>query len=419
MKKRTIRIALILCIVMSAALIAGCADDQPSAPASTPAPAADPAPAPADPATPADPAAPEVPPEPEPLYHERAFVRASIHRNGPGASLVAIAEELGYFDMYGIDADITIVESGPVQMAAMRADNHSLDFGYIGPGVAWNPMDPSGNQISFIFFDQLGNSERLIARTGIFTANASGVFDHNSVYNGLRGQTVYMEVGTTPGGWFKNLLSAINDGRPVDEQLWLTCEDPAYMQGYEAPNQNPENMIQVVNLANANIPAGMATAGRDRVDIAVAFEPIPSTIVANISDVEVITDNRLLPPEKVFPGTFVARNEWIDENPDVVQRVVNALFLAALWRADNLDEAMRIAERLCQAEEGSFPLSVYCLTLEDYQTWFSSPDGRGFGYLRSLYNERIPNVPEGLEPKPFEDVFDFSFMLNAIANLSP
>jgi len=46
----------------------------------------------------------------------------------------------------------------------MRADRRTLDIGYIGAGVAWNPIDGAGNQVSFVFLDCLSNSEMLLQK---------------------------------------------------------------------------------------------------------------------------------------------------------------------------------------------------------------------------------------------------------------
>jgi len=345
-------------------------------------------------------------------------VNVAVHRNAPGASLVAAAIERGYFKEYGIDPQVTIVESGPVEMAAMRADNPTLDIGYIGPGVAWNPIDSTGNSLSFVFFDQLGKSEKMVARKGIFTPNSSGKFDHAALYNGLRGKTVYMEVGTTPGGWFKDLLTAINTGYAAQDQLWIHCEVAAYLSGYTAPNNRPENRVVVVNYANANLPAGMATAGSSTVDIAVGFEPIPSTIIRTVNTVEQVADQDSLPSDKVNPGTFVARTRWLQDNPDVAKNFIFALYKTALWRAVNLEESMRMAERLCALPDGTLShTTAFYPGLAEYNAWFANPNAEGYGYLRSLYNMRLPNIPAGTTPKSFEQAFDLRFMLQAIQEL--
>jgi NitT/TauT family transport system substrate-binding protein len=349
----------------------------------------------------------------------RVKVNVAVHGNGGGASAVAVAVEKGFFAEFGIEPQVTIVESGPAEMAAMRADTPTLDFGYIGPGVAWNPIDSTGNSLSFVFFDNLGNSERMLAKKGLFRdADNNGRYDYNELYAGLRGKTVYMEVGTTPGGWFKNLLAAINEGRSAGEQLWLHCEDAAYLSGYKAPNARPENRVLAVNYSNANIPAGMATAGSNTVDIAVAYEPVPSTIIKNINTVEQVADINTLPRDKVFPATFVANTKWLKSNPELAKHCMYAIYKAALYRASNPDEAMRISERLCAKPDGTFAADAYFFPgSAEYKAWFATTSAAGYGYLRSLYNERVPNIPQGTTPKPFEQAFDLEYMLQAIKEL--
>ena len=72
-------------------------------------------------------------------------VRVGIHANEGGAPLAAVAQEEGFFAKYGINPIFTIVESGPAEMTAMRADNRTLDIGYIGAGVAWSPFGGAGD----------------------------------------------------------------------------------------------------------------------------------------------------------------------------------------------------------------------------------------------------------------------------------
>jgi len=346
-------------------------------------------------------------------------VNVGVHGNGGGASAVAVAVERGYFTEYGIDPQVTIVESGPVEMAAMRADTPTLDIGYINANVAWNPIDSSGNSLSFVFFDNLGNSERVIARKGIFRdTNNNGKYDLPELYAGFRGKTVYMEVGTTPGGYFKNLLAAINEEYAVADRLWIHCEDAAYLAGYTAPNNRPENRVMVVNYANANIPAGMATAGSSTVDIAVAFEPVPSTIIKNVSTVEQVADINTLPKDKVFPATFVANTKWFTSNPQVAKNFIYALYKASLWRAANADESMRMSERLCARPDGTFDANAYFFPgLTEYREWFANSNAMGYSYLRSLYNDRLPSIPQGATAKSFEQAFDLAYMLQAIQEL--
>jgi ABC-type nitrate/sulfonate/bicarbonate transport system substrate-binding protein len=342
-------------------------------------------------------------------------VRVAVHANEGGAPLAAVAQDQGFFKKWGINPIFTIVESGPVEMTAMRAENRTLDIGFIGAGVAWNAIDGAGNQISFVFFDNLANSEMLLAKKGIFVdSNKNGRYDFDEIYAGLKGQTVYIEVGTTPGGWFKNLIDMVNAGKPNAEKLWISCETSSYLAGYTAPNNNPAYKVTVVNTLNSNLSAGMAAGGG--MSIVAGFNPVPSTILKTNKNVEKIaTTVSHFPPEKSFPNTWVANDKWLAENPQVAQNFINALLEAAFWRADNLDAAMRAGEQLCQKPVGSFePTNLIAPTKSDYETWFATKDSLGYKYMRSLYASASASVPKGNPVKPFEKAFNDKFFLEAI-----
>jgi NitT/TauT family transport system substrate-binding protein len=345
-------------------------------------------------------------------------VRLGIHANEGGAPLAAVAQEKGFFAKHGINPIFTIVESGPAEMTAMRADNRTLDIGYIGAGVAWNPIDGAGNQLSFVFLDCLSNAEMFIAKKGLFIdANGNKRFDNDEIFAGLKGKTVYIEVGTTPGGWFKALLELVNAGKPAADQLWISCETSSYMAGYTAPNSNPANKVVVVNTLNSNLPAGMASNGG--MDVVVGFSPATSTILKTNANAELIgTTVGNFPPEKSFPSTWVASNKWLQENPTVAQNFVNALYEAAIWRSLNLEESMRMGERLSQKPTGIFDsTNLVAPTKENFKQWFATKDSQGYKYMKALYDVRVPNVPKGNPVKTFEQSFNDTFMLNAIKNI--
>lgn len=341
-------------------------------------------------------------------------VRVGIHGNEGGAPLAAVAKEQGFFAKYGIDPVFTIVESGPAEMTAMRTDNRTLDVGYIGAGVAWNPIDGAGNSLSFVFLDVLSNAEMLLAKKGVFTDNnKNGKYDNDEIFNGLKGRTVYIEVGTTPGGWFKNLIDLVNEGKADADKLWISSETSSYLAGYTAPNSNPANKVDVINTLNSNLPAGMATG---QMDIIAAYSPATVTILNTNKNVEKIaTTVGNFPPHLSFPSTWVASDKWIAESPAVAQNFINALYEAAIWRANNLDEAMRAGERLSQKPDGTFdPTNLVAPSKADYQEWFGNTDGRGYQYMEALYNSKTGNVPEGNPVKPFDVAFNDDLLLNAI-----
>jgi NitT/TauT family transport system substrate-binding protein len=342
-------------------------------------------------------------------------VRVGIHGNEGGSPLAASALDQGIFKKYGIEPVFTIVESGPAEMTAMRADNRSLDIGYIGAGVAWNPIDGAGNSLSFVFLDCLSNSEMLLAKKGIFKdANANKKFDNAEIFAGLKGQTVYIEVGTTPGGWFRTLVDLVNEGKAEADKLWISCETSSYLAGYVAPNANAANKITVVNTLNANLPAGMATNGG--MTVVAGFAPATSTILRTNKEVEKIaTTVGNFPAEKSFASTWVASDKWLADNPALAQNFVNALVEAAVWRAENMDAAMRAGEQLAQKPAGSFdPTNLVAPGKDEYLTWFAAKNAMGYRYMKALYDSKVPNVPKGNVVKPFEKAFNDKYILEAI-----
>ncbi len=345
-------------------------------------------------------------------------VRVAIHANEGGAPLAAVARDQGIFQKYGINPVFTIVESGPAEMTAMRADNRTLDIGYIGAGVAWNPIDGAGNSLSFVFLDGLSNSEMLIAKKGIFKdANGNGRFDNAEIYAGLKGQTVYIEVGTTPGGWFKTLLELVNADKANADKLWLSCETASYLAGYTAPNSSPANKVTVVNTLNANLPAGMAAGGG--MSVVAGYSPATSTIIRtnrNAEKIATTVDN--MPAEKSFPSTWVASDKWLAENPEVARNFVKALLEAAVWRAENIDAAMRAGEELCQRPANTFdPTNLVAPRKEDYRAWFANRGALGYRYMKALYDSKVANVPKGNPVKPFEKAFNDTYLLEALKAL--
>ncbi|MCX7028247.1 MAG: ABC transporter substrate-binding protein [Spirochaetes bacterium] len=342
-------------------------------------------------------------------------VRIGVHANEGGIPLAAVAQDQGFFKKYGIEPVFTIVESGPTEMTAMRSDNRSLDIGYIGAGVAWNPIDGAGNSLSFVFLDGLSNSEMLLAKKGIFVdANKNKKFDDAEIYAGLKGQTVYIEVGTTPGGWFRTLVDLVNADKAEADKLWISCETSSYLAGYTAPNASAANKVTVVNTLNANLPAGMATSGG--MAVVAGFSPATSTILKTNKDAEKIaTTVGNFPAEKSFPSTWVASEKWLAENPVLAQNFVNALVEAAVWRSNNMDAAMRAGEQLCQKPANSFdPINLVAPEKDEYLAWFANKDALGYRYMKALYESKVPNVPKGNPVKPFEKAFNDKYLLEAL-----
>lgn len=344
-------------------------------------------------------------------------VRIAIHKN-EGASNVALGLEKGIFEKWGIRLDVLQVENGVAEMTALRADNRTLDIGYIGAGVAWNAIDGNGNGAQFVFFENLGNSEHLIARKGMFTdTNNNGKFDKEELLTGLKGKTVYLQTGATPGNYFKSLLNWVNDGVETDNQVWIFSEAADYLKGYTAPNNVEANKVTVVNMENDKIPVAMATSSSEKIDVAVAYSPATKTIYDANNDVEKIADWSVLTGQASV-GTYVASEKWLEENPEVAQNLINALYEVAIYRGESREhgqEAITAAEKLCGVTVGSYNLDATIFwTQQQYEEGFGSEDGQGYKFMQYLYDTSKGNVPEGNTVKTFEQAFNDTYLLNAI-----
>ena len=79
---------------------------------------------------------------------------------------------------------------------------------------------------------------------------------------------------------------------------------------------------------------------------------------------------------------------------------------------------MRIGERLSQKPEGTFdPFNLVAPSKADLKAWFADKDGAGYHYLKGLYEVAKGNVPAGNRVKSFDEAFNDTLLLKAIATL--
>lgn len=350
----------------------------------------------------------------DPTIKEDPVVRVAVHAN-MGAALCSVAMEQGYFEEENVKLKVTIVNGGVPEMTAMRADNATLDLGYIGAGVSWNAWDPAGNQLDLLYLDNLGDSEMFIAnkRFGIDLDSTN-----LEVANAIKGNKIYLEVGTTPGNWLLTYVDLLNKEFDNDsDKIWLSCNDPSYLQGYVAPNDKVENKLEVINMTNANITSAMAVSSGNKVELSVVYSPVSTAIMKSNDEVATVaTTGTKFSPDKLSPGVWVGNSEFIANNEELVQRFVNALVKASEYASKNYDGAARAAEKFCQLSEGSIdPNSVVLPSKATLSEWFESYDGLGYAYMQSLYNSRVGNVPaESGAPKTLGEAFNSKFMMKAL-----
>ncbi|QDC00733.1 aliphatic sulfonate ABC transporter substrate-binding protein [Mesorhizobium sp. 8] len=266
-------------------------------------------------------------------------IPARIGYNGDfwGASIAAVASEQGFYAKHGVDADIKVFTNGPIQVQALGAN--SLDFGYIGPGALWLPAT---GKAKIIAVNDVGFSDRVIAQAGI-----------NSIAD-LKGKKVAIPAGTSGDMLLRLAL----------QKAGMAMTD-----------------LNIVEMDPSTVVAAFSSK---QVDAAGIWYPFVGIIQKNVPDLVELAKNKDFYPQNTFPSAFIARNELVESNPDLVKKVIGAIKEAADYRAANQDKAIETTSKLLgipadqlktEAGYGNFMTSAELVKLTKDGTvngWFST-----------------------------------------------
>ncbi len=216
-----------------------------------------------------------------------------------GTSLLAIAKELGIWEKYNIDANYFTFTNGPLQIQAMGTGD--LDFGYIGPGAFWLPATGAAK---FISVNTVGNADRVIVRAD------SGITSMEQ----LRGKEVAYPAGTS------------------GEQI-LTL-------ALEAAGMTLDDIVPVIMDPSTLVAAFSA----GQIEAAGIWYPNVEVIKQAVEIVE-LAGNADFEDKVAFPNAFVASNQIVEADPDVVSRVQAALKEANDYRYNNMDATIELVAK--------------------------------------------------------------------------
>lgn len=216
-----------------------------------------------------------------------------------GTSLLAIAKELGIWEKYNIDANYFTFTNGPLQIQAMGTGD--LDFGYIGPGAFWLPATGAAK---FISVNTVGNSDRVIVRAD------SGITSMEQ----LRGKEVAYPAGTS------------------GEQI-LTL-------ALEAAGMTLDDIVPVIMDPSTLVAAFSA----GQIEAAGIWYPNVDVIKQSVEIIE-LAGNADFEDKVAFPNAFVASNQIVEADPDVVSRVQAALKEANDYRYNNMDATIELVAK--------------------------------------------------------------------------
>ncbi len=340
-------IAILMCVLMVASLI-GCGKTEAPAPAPAPAPAETPAEAPAE-----TPAEPEV---------ETAIVNVIYHPTIGGSTAIATAINLGYFEEENLDVRLQMYTSGPPEIAAMVAGQ--ADIGFIGSGAAWLAFS---GQVNIIALDNIALTEEILTRAD------SGI----ATIADLKGKTIAVQEGAAG---YTLLLVAL-------QQAGMSASD-----------------VKILNISNDNLASTFADTS---IDAWAGWKPATTSLQTALDgNVTVLATNETY-PDYAFPSTWVANKEFVANNPDVVQRFVNALTKAQIYRSENANQACAFASTYAQQATNDLTgqlADVVFPSAEQFKEYYGTD-----AFVNMLINLRATQAAKVTGEIPMEEVYIDTF----------
>lgn len=212
-----------------------------------------------------------------------------------GASLLAIANDQGYWEKHGLKVKTNVFTNGPLQIQAMGAGD--LDFGYIGPGAMWLPASGAAKLAAI---NTLGNADRVIAQPGITSMEE------------LRGKKIGVPEGTS-GDMILTLAL---------KKAGMTKSD-----------------VQAIPMDPATIVSAFSSK---QIDGAGIWYPLLGNIKNQVPDLAELAKNSDFSQEISFPTAFVAGNDVVTKKEGTVTKVLASLRDAMDFRSKNLDKTIEL-----------------------------------------------------------------------------
>lgn len=313
---------------------------------------------------------------PEGTCTEPFVVDVIYHPTIGGTTALAIADAYGMFEEECLQLRYQRFTAGPPEIAAMVAGR--ADIGFIGSGAAWLAFR---GDVNIIALDNIAMTDEIIAK------KSSGI----NTLEDLAGKTIGTQVGAA-GDSLLNLALA---------KSGLTRED-----------------VTIINMDNNNLASAILSTGNESVDAIAGWQPGTTAVMTALGDdaIKLATNKDF--PEAAFPSTWVVNKAFVQENPEIVQRFVNALTKAQAYRAENMQEASEWASQL----SGQPANDLY--TQIPFAIWPTGPELKAFYHdgtfaemLMTLAQQQIAGgrITEA-EAKPIDEVFIDTFAKNATAD---
>jgi len=274
-----------------------------------------------------------------------------------GTSLTAIASDQDLWAKHGLEPDLKVFTNGPIQIQALGAG--SLDFGYVGPGALWLP---ASGKAKIVAMNALGLSDRVIAQAG-FNTMAD-----------LKGKKVGVPEGTS--GDMLLRLALAKAGMQISD-------------------------VEVVKMDPSTVVAAFASK---QIDGAGIWYPLVDVIKKTVPDLVEVAKSADFYPANSFPSAFVARNEVVDEDVDLVKRMIAVLKEANDVRAADVPRSVEITAKFLGVPAEPFVTeSSNGKFLTSAELAAASQDGTVAGWLRGLNEQFVGfgKMTDPLDPKDY------------------
>lgn len=251
-------------------------------------------------------------------------IRVAYMPDFSGTSAAVIAKEKGFFKEENLDVELVKFISGPSEVAAMISGD--IQFAYIGHGAHSLAIQ---RKVDILLPNGLSKSEQIIA------GKWSGIND----VSGLKGKTVATQLGTS-GDIVLNLAL---------ETAGINKKD--------------------VKIVNMDMGGAVSAFLSKKIDALSVWAPYTFEIKKRIGDEAVIiaTINEYL-DRALFPSSWIATSEYLKKNPEIAKSFTRAILKSMDYRAQNMDETVKLVAVLNGTPIDSVELE------KETATWLNSKD---------------------------------------------
>ena len=293
-------------------------------------------------------------------------VRLGYIADYQNASLPAIAADQKLWEAEGLVPDVKVFTNGPIQIQAMGAG--SLDFGAIGPGALWLP---ASGRTKVVAVNLLTFSDRVIS------------LPEYPKIEDLRGKKVGVPQGTSGEMILRLTLAKAN----------MTVAD-----------------IDLVPMDPSTIVAAIASK---QIAGAGIWYPLIEIIKRRVPGLHELSADEDFYPKISFPNTFVARDETLKSNPELVRRFVRVLKRAMDYRAANVERSVELSAAMLGAPIDSVrALAQTVKLLRSTELEKLTQDGTVDGWFQN-FNDMFKSFGTLKEALPPSQWYDSKVFLSA------